>query len=165
MIAGVLGGLTQLFLPTHLLVIVALGLLVGGRPLALALASLALGLAIGSVTIAFAVREMPAALVLLALAAAAGVLVALALRPPLVPGAFALTAGVAFALNTPPQALTIPMAIAEQAGTALAALVMVGLVALIARLATQPWQQIGVRVVGSWIAASAILALVLRLVR
>ena len=31
--------------------------------------------------------------------------------------------------------------------------------------ATRPWQRIGVRIVGSWIAASAILVLALRLAR
>ena len=39
------------------------------------------------------------------------------------------------------------------------------LVAAIAMHATRPWQRIGVRIVGSWIAASAILVLALRLAR
>lgn len=39
------------------------------------------------------------------------------------------------------------------------------LVIAIATQATRPWQRIGIRIAGSWIAASAILVLALRLVR
>jgi urease accessory protein len=168
MIAGVVGGLMQFFVPTHLLVVVALGLLIGQGALRLLvqLACLALGLLIGSVTIGFAVRETPAAIALLGLAAAVGLVVVLAWTPPAVlVGAVTLIIGVGLALNTPPQALTIPLAVAEQVGTILAVLAMVSLIALVARLAARPWQQIGLRVVGSWIAASAILVLALRLTR
>jgi hypothetical protein len=167
MIAGLAGGLAQFFLPTHLLAVVALGLLAGrGARLPSHLAGLALGLVIGSVAIASAVREMPAAMALLALAVACGIALALAWTPPaLVADIGALTVGVALALNAPPQALTIPVAVAEQIGTGVAALLTFGLVAVGARQATRPWQQIGLRIAGSWIAASAILVLALRLAR
>jgi hypothetical protein len=46
-----------------------------------------------------------------------------------------------------------------------AAFVTLALVAFLASHAARPWQQIGVRVIGSWIAASAILVLALRLAR
>jgi urease accessory protein len=168
MIAGVVSGLTQFFLPTHLLAIVALGLLIGqgARDLPIQLACLALGLAIGSVMIALAMRETPAAIALLGLTAAAGLAVVLAWTPPaFLVGAVLTIAGAGLALNTPPQALTIPVAIVEQIGTAMAALVTLALVAFGAARATRSWQRIGVRILGSWIAASAILVLALRLAR
>jgi urease accessory protein len=163
---ALLDGAAQFFLPSHLLAVVALGLLVGQGARALLLALFALGLAAGAVAIASAVRETPAATVLLGIAALAGVIVVLAWTPPWpLAGALALTAGSAIALNAPPHALTIPAAIATQVGTAMAALVTLALIASIGASAERPWQRIGVRIVGSWIAASAILALVLRLAR
>ena len=104
------------FSPTHLLAIVAIGLLSGRhvkRVRGIALAAFALGLAVGSIMIAAAVRETPAALALLAIAALAAVAV----------------------------------------------------VTFIATKADGTWQRIGVRIVSSWIAASAILVLALRLAR
>jgi hypothetical protein len=168
MIAGVAAGLTQFFVPTHLLAVIALGLLLGqgGRHLPVNLVLLALGLVTGSIVIASAVRETPAALVLLAVAAVAGFIVVLAwVPPPYVRGVLAFFTGGAIALNAPPQALTISGAIGEQIGTAIAALLMLALVGFVTTKATRPWERIGVRVVGSWIAASAILVLALRLAR
>ena len=130
------------------------------------LAPLALGLAAGALVIASAIRETPAATALLAIAALAGSLVVLAWAPPLLVAALAFAAGGAIALNSPPHALTIPAAIAMQVGA------VDGRVGDSLRLshssrsrAARPWQHIGVRVVGSWIAASAILVLALRLAR
>ena len=128
------------------------------------LAPFALGLAAGSLVIASAMRETPAATALLAIAALAGILVVLAWAPPLwLSATLAFAAGCAIALNSPPHALTIPAAIAMQIGTAIAAFATLALVAFIAAAAQRPWQRIGVRIVGSWIAASAILVLALRL--
>ncbi len=164
---GLIAGLTQFFLPTHLLAVVALGLLGGqAQRLAITLAAFALGLLAGSVAIATAIRETQSALMLLALAAIMGAIVVVARPVPVwAHGALALAAGAALALNAPPQALTIAGAVASQFGTALAALGTLGLVTLVAMQAARPWQQIGLRVAGSWIAASAILVLALRLTR
>ena len=145
MIAAFLAGLWQFFLPTHLLAVGALGLLIGQGRRVVPLAPFGLGLVAGALVIASAVRETPAATALLAIAA--------------------LAAGGAVALNSPPHALTIPAAIAMQIGAGVAALGTLVLVALIASRAARPWQQIGVRVVASWITASAILVLALRLAR
>jgi hypothetical protein len=162
---GFVDGLTQFFLPTHLLAVVGLGLLIGqGVRRAVALALFALGLAAGAVALGFALRETPAAIALLALAALAGLVTALAWVPPWpLGGAICFAAGCAIALNSPPQALTIAAAVATQIGTAAAAFVMLALVAFIAATADRAWQRIGVRIFGSWIAASAILVLALRL--
>lgn len=158
MIAAFLAGFWQFFLPTHLLAVGALGLAVGQGRRAVLLAPFALGLVAGALVIAAAVREMPAATALLAVAALAGALVVLAWTPPLLLGAM-------LALNSPPHALTIPAAIAMQVGAGVAALATLALVAFIASRAVRPWQHVGVRVIGSWIAASAILVLALRLAR
>ena len=166
MIAALLAGFWQFFVPTHLLAVGALGLALGrgARP-AVMLALFALGLLAGSLVIASAVRETPAATALLVIAALAGMLVVLAWTSALLNAGLALAAGGAIMLNAPPYALTVPAAIAMQVGAAGAAFVTLALVALVAAHAARPWHQIGVRVVGSWIAASAILVLALRFAR
>jgi urease accessory protein len=165
---GLTGALAQFFTPTHLLAVVALGLLAGQhakRMPVVTLAAFALGLAIGSIVIATAVRETPAALALLAIAAFAGIVVVIALPTTLVVYVLAFAAGAALALNSPPQALTIPAAVVAQLGTGVAALGTLALVIGIAMQADRPWQRIGVRIVASWITASSILVLALRLAR
>jgi hypothetical protein len=77
----------------------------------------------------------------------------------------AFATGSALPLNAPPHEITIANAVASQVGFAVAAIVIVALAMAIAMLARRPWQRIGVRVLGSWIAASAILVLALRLTR
>lgn len=169
MITSVMDGLAQAFIPTHLLAVIALGLLAGQNAKqmpGITLAAFALGLAAGSVVIGLAMRETPAALTLLAIAAIAGLIVVLALPlPPLIRHALAFATGAALALNSPPQAITLAKAVATQVGSGAAALATLALVTLIAIKSERPWQRVGVRIVGSWIAASAILVLALRLVR
>jgi urease accessory protein len=168
MTGAFVGGLAGVLLPTHLLAIVALGLMIGqgGRLPIFHVALFAVGFLAGCFVIATAIRETPAPLLLLACTAMCGITVVAAWRPPLVlTAAAALIVGVLIALNTPPQALTIRAAMVEQFGSAIAALLTLALVILIATKAVQPWQRIGVRVVGSWIAASAILVLALKLAR
>ena len=167
--SAVLDGAAQILPPTNLLALVALGLLTGQnakRTPRTTLALFAVGLAAGALLIALGLRDPPAAIVLLVLTALAGFLVAIA--PPLPAIAtqtLALVTGAALALNVPPQAVTIAAAIAAQLGSGIAALAATGLVALVASKAEGGWQHIGVRVVGSWIAASAILVIALRLAR
>ena len=166
---GVLGGLAQIVVPTNLLALAALGLLSGQNAARMPRATLtafALGLFAGSVLLALALRDPPAALCLLALAAIAGLSAAVARPiPAILKCALAFATGAALALNSPPQAISISGAMATQLGTGLAALAGLTLVAFIAMKAECPWQRIGIRIVGSWIAASAILVLALRLVR
>lgn len=165
--SALLRGALDAALPTPLLAIVALGLL--GQPArfpTFAFCELAAGLLLGSLAIAFGIGETPAASVLLAQAGVAGAIVIAASHPPTwLTGLLAFAAGVALALNAPPHAITIAGAIAAQIGFAVAVLVMFSAVAFAAMHATRPWQRVGVRIVGSWIAASAILVLVLRLAR
>jgi hypothetical protein len=163
----VLDGMTSILLPTHLLALVGLGLMIGqGGQRTIPMAAFALGLAVGLAAIALAVRDTPAAHVLLAVAAFAGIVLAAAWPPPgVIIGFLAFATGAAVALNSPPQAIRIGAAIAMQLAIAVAALIVLALVATIAMHAAQPWQRIAVRIVGSWIAASAILVLALRLAR
>jgi len=161
-------GATQFFAPTHLLAVVALGLLVGQQAIRLLvpIAALAIGLAVGSVVIASAIRDNPAAPALLVLAAiAAGLTI---IDRPLslwAAAGLALAIGAALALNAPPQEFTIHAAIVAQLSFALAAILAFALATLVAARAKVRWQRIGVRIVASWIVASAILVLALRLAR
>ena len=166
---AVLDGAAQMLLPTNLLALVALGLLAGQngrRDPRIILVLFATGLVIGTILIALGLLEPPAAIALLMLAALMGLLVAIGRSlPVLATLTLTLVTGAALALNTPPQAITIPIAIVAQLGGAITALAVLGLVAFIASKAEDRWPHIGVRIAGSWIAASAILVLALRLAR
>jgi urease accessory protein len=164
-----LNGAAQFFIPSHLLAIVALGLLAGQQahriPLA-TLAAFAIGLLIGSLAVAAAIRENPASLALLLLAAAAAGLVVVAYDVPRwLVSLMALAGGAALPLNSPPHELTIANAVASQVGLATAAIVTFAAASFVTTLAQSPWQHIAIRIVASWIAASAILVLALRLAR
>jgi hypothetical protein len=167
--SGVLAALAQIAAPTNLLALVALGLLCGQNAACMprvTLVAFVLGVFAGSVLVALALRDPPAALGLLALAAIAGLIAAIARPvPAMVKHALTFATGATLALNLPPQAISIPAAVATQVGTGVAALAALTLIAFIAMKAERSWQRIGIRIVGSWIAASAILVLVLRLVR
>ena len=103
---------------------------------------------------------------LLASAASAGALVALARPLPRAMGwLVAAASGLALALDSPPEAIALQDANLTLLGTAISAIVvLVFLLLMISRL-HRAWQGIGTRIVGSWIAASAILVLALRFVR
>ena len=144
-----LGGLTQFFIPSHLLAVVALGLLAGQHAQRFPLprsAAFAIGLIAGSLMVASAIRQNPAALGLLMLAVAAASLVVLAwdVSNWLV-GVMSFATGSALPLNAPPHEITIANAVAAQAGLAVAAIAIVALVMVIAMQARRPWQRIGVR--------------------
>jgi hypothetical protein len=169
MIGAFIDGLAQFVMPTHVLAVVALGLLAGQDAKQFPLTTLAayvFGLAAGSILIAAALREQNAVPVLLAVATLAGLTVAIARPVPQVAQTIvaSLTGGV-LALNSPPQAITIASAVVAQIGSATAALATLTAVIVIAMRAQRPWHRVGLRVAGSWIAASAILVLALRLAR
>ena len=167
--SAALDGAAQILVPTNLLAVLALGFALGQNAVRLPLINLAVfaaGLLIGSVLIAMGTGEMPIPVTLLALAAGAAIMVVIARPiPPMMKAALSFATGAALALNAPPQTVTFPAAIAAQCGTAMAAFAMLGLVVLVAARANRGWQDVGLRIVGSWIAASAILVLALRLAR
>jgi len=167
MMPFVAGLLHPLLVPAHLLAIAALALLIGQQdwrrsvPMAYVVAVLT---GLGAIILAYVPKFTEETL--LALAAIAGLLVALARPLPQSLGVpLAAAIGLSLALDSPPEALALKEANLTLLGTALgAALLLLALLQGTTRL-RHHWQRIGVRIFGSWLAASAILVLALRLVR
>lgn len=151
----------------HVMAIAALAMLAGwqyerwGRAVPLAyLAALAVGLA----AIALAYATTLAGDALLVLAAACGILVALAQPLPRLVGiALAGATGLAVGLDSPPEAISLDEANRMLAGTALGAAASFAVIAAVVARFPGYLPRIGARVLGSWIAASAMLVLALRL--
>ena len=80
-------------------------------------------------------------------------------------GVLAAATGRRSALDSPPEAISLRDANLTLIGTALGAHAAVGADRGDRRAAHRAWQRIGARILGSWIAASAILVLALLLVR
>ncbi len=169
--SGFAGGLLHpLAVPAHALALLALGLLIGqqgaGRML-VPLAGFAVGLAAGLAAIASGgaadIRRRRC----------------FWRRPPwrrlwsrsrdrcrrFACAALAAVAGIALGLDSPPQAISIALATLMLIGTGLGACLALAIVAAGTARFTRAWQRIGVRILGSWIAASAILVLALRFAR
>jgi hydrogenase/urease accessory protein HupE len=169
-LGGFAGGLLHPVLtPTHALALVGLGLLIGQQPRGqrvLPQMLFAAALAAGLLALALAVGETEANSVLLGGVAISGVLVAAALRLPLLLlGPLAAAIGACIGLDSPPEVISLQEAALMLIGTGLGATIALALVvAGIARM-TRDWQQIGVRVLGSWTAASALLAIAVRFAR
>ena len=168
-IGGVPGGvLHPFFVPAHALAIVGLGLLVGqqetwGRaaPFA-AIAALIVGLA--AMTLGYVPMLMSEALLVLALVT--GGLVALARPLPKSVGCgLGAAIGFAVALNSPPEVVSVREANLMLIGTGFGATILLILAVEGASRLKRPWLRIGARILGSWIAASAILVLASRFVR
>jgi hydrogenase/urease accessory protein HupE len=169
-IGGLQGGLLHpLMVPAHLMTLVALGLLAGqqsNRHRRGLMALLAVSLMAGLILVVAAFSPAHQDDVVLAVAAAAGILVAIA-RP--LPAAISVPliaiAGAALELDSVPQDISMLTAFLALTGTGAAASTVALTVAETTARLRRDWQRIGVRVVGSWIAAGAILAVVLRLAR
>ena len=158
-----------LLTPTHALGLLALGLLIGQQPAGKRLAPLllfVLALAGGLLALAFAVGETPAATVLLAAVAVSGLLVAVGLSLPLpLIGLLALLVGATIGLDSPPEVISIEEAVVMLLGTAIGGTLALVLVVAGAARMGRDWQRLGVRVLGSWTAASALLAIAVRFAR
>jgi hydrogenase/urease accessory protein HupE len=169
----VVGLLHPLALPAHVLALLALGLLIGqqtaGRRI-VSLAAFVVAVAAGLTAIASGVGQTSAADVLLAGAFANGALVAMARPlPTLACALLAAITGGTLGLDSPPEAISIAVATAMLLGTGLgASLALTAIVAgtsYIASVGDWNWCRIGARILGSWIAASAVLVLALRFAR
>jgi hypothetical protein len=152
--------------PTHALGLVALALLIGqqagDRNLRPQIA-FALALATGLVALALAAGETPAGALLLTATAISGVLVAAALPLPLwLVGALAAAMGLAIGLDSPPDVISLEEATFMLIGTGAGAMLALAVVVAIAGRMVRDWQRIAVRVLGSWAAASALLAIAVR---
>jgi hypothetical protein len=104
--------------------------------------------------------------VLLAATAASGGLVAFTRPLPGILGcALALMTGLALAFDSPPGGISVREANVILIGTFCGATILLLAVVELTTMLRREWQRIGVRILGSWIAASAIMALTLRLAR
>ena len=165
--ALIAGMLHPLFAPTHALALLAVALLIGRqRRRRLQSAAFAAALAAGLAAIAHGFAQTWAVDVLLAAAALGAGLVAFAAPVP-TPICVLLAAivGASLGLDSPPQVIALATATVMLIGTGLGGCLALALVAAGASRLTRDWQRIGVRILGSWIAASAMLVLALRYVR
>jgi hypothetical protein len=168
MTGGSLDGLLHpLLVPAHAIALLAIGLLIGQRERQrVPMLAFAVALGLGLYAIARGVGQTPADTIVLTMAAVAGLLAAAALPLPAWGcAAIAAVTGGALGLGSPPQAVTLSAAAAALIGTWLGAVVMLGSIALAARRLSGPRMRIGLRIAGSWIAASAVLVLALRYAR
>ena len=161
------GLLHPLFVPAHLLLIFALGLLLGQHVpnasrfgwLAF-VAALWTGLVIGHLS----GTGVPVMLLLL-MALAAGLLVAVDWSVPAVVAAvLGGVAGFTIGMDSMPEALTRKETLLALAGTGVGATLIVSYIGGVAAWLQVPWQRIGIRVAGSWAAASALLVIALAFV-
>ena len=159
------GILHPLVVPAHVLALVMLGLLAGQRGMAAVrrtylgfLPALVAGLALSGTR--FGGGQEP---LLLLFSALAGLLVVVQGRWPI---GVLLPAGAAVALllglDSAPEGLALGPYVATLTGTALGAFACLLLVADLSERASKGWQRIGLRVLGSWGAASATLVYAMR---
>jgi hydrogenase/urease accessory protein HupE len=163
---GFFGGVMHpAFVPAHLMAALAVGILIGqqaprwGRA---APAAFILALMAGLAALRLGVAPPWTGEAVLLMALAAGVLAALARSLPLVAGCvLAAAAGAAVGLDSPPDVPSVREADLMLIGTALGGTLLLVMIVEIATRLTSPWQRTAERVLGSWIAASAILVLAL----
>jgi urease accessory protein len=166
---GLVGGLLHpLFVPAHLLAIVALGLLIGRQAAwaRMAVFCFVAGLAVGLGVMTLGVVPQWMNELVLGSALIAGLLTAWARSVPETLGcALAVLTGFCIALDSPPEVISLLEANLMLLGTGLGAVALLIAVSELVRRIKAAWAATGVRVLGSWIAASAILVLMLGLAR
>jgi hypothetical protein len=160
----VAGGLHPLLVPAHAVALLALGLLVGQRGLAVghhALTALLLAL-LASLGMAATTTGIDLDTLVLVVGAGCAIAVVTALAVPawLLGGAAAMI-GVGVGLGSAPEGADSAERWAALAGTGLGAFLVVSLVAAVVDNLRASWTRVGLRVVGSWLAASALLVLAL----
>jgi hydrogenase/urease accessory protein HupE len=159
--------MSSLLLPSHMLALLGLGLLIGQQRWSravIAVYAAAMLIGFGAIVLAYVPRLAEEGL--LAGAAAAGLLLAWARSwPEWIGVGLAGAIGLALALDSPPEALSLAAANLELIGTAAGAIAGVWVTARLSQWMNRPLPQWGARILGSWIAASAVLVLALRFVR
>ena len=166
-VGGFSGGLLHpLLVPAHGLALVALGCLTGsldfyGRLIVMTAFVAAATLSVVLVTMAFS--AVNAELVVLSLAGFAGLLLAAGLRMPLAMiVVLAICVAGALTFDSVPALLSAQDTILSLAGTIIAATFLLAAIAFLSATGPQVWRRIGTRILGSWIAASAVMVLALR---
>ena len=167
-IGGFPGGLLHpLLVPAHGLALIALGCLVGQfgwRTRLMLIAAFIAGAALTVALVTMAFSANAAEQVVLALASIAGLLLAAWLRPPsLMVAILAICIAAAITLDSVPAILSVKETLLSLGGTVIAATSLLTLIAVLSAAGPQLWQRIGIRMLGSWITASAIMVLALRL--
>jgi urease accessory protein len=164
------GMLHPLIVPAHLIALLAFGLWwgqrwpTGGRGLLGLAVVLPMGMAVGLVFGPTLTGPQTETLVL-----AGGALGALAAAADRTPPAWAwpwagAALGWALGLDSLPDGLSGRPLLLSLAGTWLAALLLPACLVVVSEAARQPWMKIALRVIASWLAAAAVLVLVLDLV-
>lgn len=167
-IGGFAGGLLHpLLVPAHALMLIALGLMAGRFAVpaqALLLAIFVIAASASFALIAMAYSATRAETFILCLSAAVGLVLATGLMPPfpVAAGLTAVTAGALIFDSVPPVPSVLETAL-SLTGTAIAAMAVAAASARLSGALPQRIRQIAIRIAGSWIAASAIMALALRL--
>jgi hypothetical protein len=154
-------------IPEHGLGLLALGLILGQQPWAQRRVGILIFmtvLACGLMAAAFAIWESLAADVLLTATGVLGLLIAAAWVPPLLGWTLAAIAGLTFALDSRPEVTSTGETIQMLIGSGVAGVVIVAVISEISFRLRGKAQIIVSRVLGSWIAAIAILVLSLRIV-
>ena len=85
--------------------------------------------------------------------------------PLAVTGPLAAATATAILFDSVPAVISARETVLSLAGTALAAIVLLAVAAAIAASRRLDWQTIGIRIAGSWVAATALMVLALRLTR
>lgn len=157
------GLLHPLLVPAQALALVALGLLVGQRGLAAGHHALTLLLVALLPSLALAsAAAIDSGLALVALGLALGLCVLAAWQPSkLLLAVLAVLVGIGVGLGSAPERSGSTTQALMLAGTALGSMALATLVAAMADAARAGWARIGLRVLGSWLAASALLVLAL----
>ncbi len=158
------GLLHPILMPAHLLALIAVGLLIGQHaPSASRLALPAFAAAVASALLFTSVLpQIPPQWPILATALVAGLAVALARTGGwALPTLLAVAIGASVALDSAPDGIPEQQVWLALLGTGLGALLVVTYLGGLAAWFDRPWQKIAVRALGSWVAASAILALTL----
>ena len=169
-VADFFGGLIHpAFVSAHLMAILGLGILIGqqtprGSRAAAVVFIVALIAALA--VLRFGVAPPFTLEAVLFSALMGGVLAALALPLPKALGwVLAAVTGTAIGLDSPPEVMSVREADQMLIGTAIGGTLLLVVIVEIAARLTTPWQRIGARVLGSWIAASAMLVLAILMVR
>jgi hydrogenase/urease accessory protein HupE len=166
-IGGVPGGaLHAVLIPEHGLGLLALGLVLGQQAWPRRRVGLLIFVSVltcGLVAAAFAIGESLAADVLLTATGVLGLLIAAAWVPPILGWGLAAVAGMTFALDSRPEVTTTGEAVQMLIGSGFTAVVIVAAIAELS-FRLRGTAQVVSRVLGSWIAAIAILVLSLRIV-
>jgi hydrogenase/urease accessory protein HupE len=162
------GFLHPLLVPAHALCVLAFGLMAGQQSSRIFLTALfPAALIAGILLIMYAVFPIEhVSTVLLASGACAGLLTALAQPlPRVIPAVILIAGGLSLIIDSVPAVVSKRDTILALSGTVLAAALVLALVAYLATILTRDWQRIGVRILGSWTAASTLLVLALQFAR